>query len=348
MPLQLSQENTVNYTKQTAQLFILLFCTLIFCNPAHAKAKYLFKVATIAPEGSVWTKRFRNFMAEVDEQSKGEVKFKIYPGGIMGDDRAMYRKMRVGQLHGGGFTMTGIGAVVPEFRVMGIPFLFHSYEETDYVRIGLLPFFKKAFRDKGLELVAMTEVGFVYSMSTKPIITLDAFRKTKIWAPEGDPLSAAYLKTLDITPLPLAIPDVLTSLQTGMLETVFNSLYGTIVLQWFTKTKFISDIPFGYAYGGFLLDLKKFSKLPASHQQLIKETAQKHFNLLRTDTRKSNSDSRQVLQDNGISLITPETTTLEVLRSKRDTTVQQLQGKAFSSEIYQATTKLLNEYRNKP
>ncbi len=338
----------MHYSKRITQLLLLLFCAFFICGPVQAKSKYLFKVATIAPEGSIWTKRFRDFVAEVDEKSNGEVGFKIYPGGIMGDDRAMYRKIRVGQLHGGGFTMTGIGAVVPEFRVMGIPFLFRSYEEVDHVRTGLLPSFKKAFADKGLELVAMTEVGFVYAMSTRPVATLAELKKTKIWAPAGDPLSTAYLQTLGITPLPLAIPDVLTSLQTGMLETVFNSLYGTIVLQWFTKTKFISDIPFGYAYGGFLLDRKKFSKLPAPHQQLIRDIAQKHFSLLITDTRKSNSDSRQVLQDNGISLITPEAATMAILHSKRDETVQRLQGKAFSSQIYQATTKLLNEYRDKP
>lgn len=336
------------YSKRTVQLFILLFCTLLICSPVHAKAKYLFKVATIAPEGSIWTKRFRDFVAEVEEKSNGEVGFKVYPGGIMGDDRAMYRKIRVGQLHGGGFTMTGIGAVVPEFRIMGIPFLFRSYEEVDHVRKGLLPSFRKAFAAKGLELVAMTEVGFVYSMSTRPITTLDELKKTKIWAPEGDPLSTAYLQTLGITPLPLAIPDVLTSLQTGMLETVFNSLYGTIVLQWFTKTKYISDIPFGYAYGGFLLDRKKFSRLPAPHQQLIREIAKKHFTLLITDTRKSNKDSRKVLQNNGISLIAPEAATVELLQSKRDETVQRIRGVAFSSQIYQTATKLLDEYRNQP
>ena len=188
-------KKTVHYSKRTIQLFLLLFCVLFVCGPVQAKSKYLFKVATIAPEGSIWTKRFRDFVEEVKEKSNGEVQFKVYPGGIMGDDRAMYRKIRVGQLQGGGFTMTGIGAVVPEFRVMGIPFLFRSYEEVDHVRKGLLPSFRKAFAAKGLELVAMTEVGFVYSMSTKPIATLDELKKTKIWAPEGDPLSTAYLQT---------------------------------------------------------------------------------------------------------------------------------------------------------
>lgn len=334
------------HSKRIIQLLILLFCSLLISSPVYAQSKYLFKVASIAPEGSIWTKRFRDFVAEVEEKSKGEVRFKVYPGGIMGDDRAMFRKMRVGQLHGGGFTLSGIGAVVPEFRVMGTPFLFRSYGEVDHVRNGLLPSFRKAFSQKGLELIAMTEVGFVYSMSTVPIATLDEFKETKIWAPEGDPLSVAYLETLSITPMSLSIPDVLTALQTGMVETVFNSLYGSIVLQWFTKTKYISDIPFAYAYGAFLLDSQKFARLPESYQMMIRKVAQKHFSLLITDSRKSNNDSRHVLQDNGLTFIIPEPATVEILHTEHDKTVQRIKGKVFSSQVYQATMKLLNEYRS--
>jgi len=320
--------------------------TLCFCIQAQAKPKYVFKVASIAPEGSVWTKRFHDFAAEVTAKSDGEVGFKVYSGGIMGDDRAVYRKIRVGQLNGGGFTMGGIANVVPDFRVMGVPFLFRSYEEVDHVKKGLMPSFHKAFGKQGLELIAMTEVGFVYSMSTIPVSTLNGLKKSKVWAPENDPVSATYFKTLGITPLPLTIPDVLTSLQTGMVETVFNSLYGAIVLQWFTKTKYISDIPFGYAYGAMLLDSKKFDRLPKEYQVVIKETAAKHFELLITDTRISNRESRQVLQDNGVSFIPPNPEDVIVLNSKHVETMQLLQGTAFSREIFQTTTKLLNEYRN--
>lgn len=335
------------HVKRNVQLLILLLMALCICSQAQAKSKSVFKVATIAPEGSVWTKRFHDFAAEVTKLSNGDVAFKVYSGGIMGDDRVMYRKVRVGQLNGGGFTMTGIGNVVPDFRIMGVPFLFRSYEEVDHVREGLTPFFHKAFGEKGLELIAMTEVGFVYSMSTTSISTLSDLAKSKVWAPEDDPVSTTYLQTLGITPLPLTIPDVLTSLQTGMVETVFNSLYGNIVLQWFTKTKYISDIPFGYAYGAMLLDQKKFARLPDSYQAMIKETARKHFGLLITDTRKSNSESRQVLEDNGITFVTPDPEDVLILNNKHEETVHRLLGTAFSGQIYQATIKLLNEYRNR-
>ena len=107
-------------------LFSLLF-SIFAPQDAQTKPRHLFKIASLAPEGSVWVDAFKEFASEVTEKTGGEVGFRIYPGGIMGDDRAMYRKMRVGQLHGGGFTMTGIAAIVPDFRVLAIPFLFQSY-----------------------------------------------------------------------------------------------------------------------------------------------------------------------------------------------------------------------------
>ena len=138
--------------KNILKLFCLGFSIFLFVSAAgqvHAgSAKYVFKVASLAPEGSIWAKRFRGFTNEVTEKSNGEIDFKIYAGGVMGDDRAMYRKMRVGQLNGGGFTMTGISEVVPDFRVLGIPFLFNSYDEVDRVRDKLMDRFEKEFDEK--------------------------------------------------------------------------------------------------------------------------------------------------------------------------------------------------------
>ncbi|MGW8161978.1 MAG: TRAP transporter substrate-binding protein [Desulfobulbales bacterium] len=327
------------------QVLFGLFLVFIYSVSAQAGPKYLFKIASIAPEGTVWAKRFQDFADEVEKKSNGEVGFKSYTGGIMGDDQAMYRKMQINQLQGGGFTMTGIGNVVPDFRVMSIPFLLRSYEEVDWVKKGLLPHFKKAFAEKGLELIAMTEVGFIYSMSTSPLLTLDDLKKSKSWVPEGDPVSATFLRTLGIAPIPLSIPDVLTSLQTGMVETVFNSLYGSIVLQWFTKAKYISDTPFGYAYGALLLDRNKFVKLPPEYASLIKASAEKHFSLLIEDTRRSNEEARQVLQQNNVIFNVPEPKEIDQLCAKRDETVRLMQGEGFSSSVYDTTMNLLKEFR---
>ena len=334
-----------NQHKILLVIFAALFLALSVI-PAQAKRpKYLFKVASLAPEGSVWTKRFRDFAREVEEKSNGEIGFKIYAGGVMGDDRAMYRKMRIGQLHGGGFTMTGIGEVVPDFRVLGIPFQFNSYDEVDRVKEKLLPRLEEEFDKKGMVLMAITEVGFIYTMSTMPITTLAELKKSKAWAPEGDPISKVLLETVGVTPIPLSIPDVLTSLQTGLINTAFNSFYGSIVLQWFTRISYITDIPFAYAYGAFILDKKTFSKLPPEYAEMMKAATRTHFSKLIDDTRKSNEEALQVLLNNGIKLVklTPMSKA-ELQNNYREMTVAKLIDDAFSKSIYEEAKKYLDNY----
>jgi TRAP-type C4-dicarboxylate transport system substrate-binding protein len=324
--------------------FVAFF--LVTAAGAHAGSpKYIFKVASLAPEGSVWAKRFRDFTSEVIEKSSGEIGFKIYAGGVMGDDRAMYRKMRVGQLNGGGFTMTGIGEVVPDFRVLGIPFLFNTYDEVDRVSEKIMPRFEKEFEEKGLVLLALSEVGFVYTMSTTQITTLAELKQSKAWAPEGDPISQVLLETVGVTPIPLSIPDVLTSLQTGLINTTFNSYYGSIVMQWFTRISYITDIPFAYAYGAFILDKKTFSRLPPHYAELMKSAAKTHFDRLLSDTRKSNEEAMHVLIQNGITLVKPTPMTkAELQNNYREMTVEKLVEDAFSRSIYNEVMMHLDNY----
>jgi len=333
------------------RILFLLFAALLISatgsNEAQAKPKYLFKIGSLAPSGSVWALQFDKFAAEVKEKSNGEVGFRSYSGGVMGDDQAMYRKMRVGQLQGGGFAMTGIGKIVPDFRVLGTPFLFNSYAEVDYVIQGLLPTFIREFREKKLELISLSEVGFIYAMSTKPVATIADLKSSTNWIPAGDPVSGSLLKALGISPVQLSIPDVLSSLQSGLVDTVYNSLYGSIILQWFTKAKYITDMPYGYAYGVFLLDGKAFGRLPDKYKELIHSAAAKHFPVLLAKTRASNSESRQVLIDRGVKFIKADADTLRQLHKSRDASIGVLTKSAFSPGIYHQTIQLLEEYRKK-
>lgn len=335
----------MRFFKTTALLLSFLATILLDIGSVQARPTHLFKVGSLAPEGSIWTTRFNDFAREVLSKSNGEVGFKAYPGGVMGDDRAMYRKMRIGQLHGGGFTMIGIGEVVPDFRVLGIPCLFNSYEEVDQLTPKLMPRFQKAFSDKGLLLLALTEVGFVHTMSTLPLASLSELKKTRTWVPSGDSLNMIFLDTLGVVPIPLAIPDVLPALQTGMLDTVFNSFYGAIVLQWFTRIQYISDLPFAYAYGAFVLDRRKFSRLSPEQVDIVKSAAKKHFGLLVRDSRKSNKESLQVLKDNDVKVIAAADGEKERLRAFYDTAVQKMAGTVFSREIFEESERLLADIR---
>ena len=325
---------------------VIVYCIVLsFMQNLWAAPRHTFKIASLAPEGSIWVNAFKEFAADVSSQTDGAVKFRIYPGGVMGDDKAMYRKMRAGQLHGGGFAMSGIAEIVPDFRVMAIPFLFQSYEEVDHVSAALQSLFSKRFLDNGMQLIAMTEVGFIYTFSTKPRITIEDLQQAKTWAPADDPLTAAFLSELDISPIALSIPDVLSSLQTGLIDTAFNSLYGSIVLQWFTKAPYITDQPYGYAYGGFIMSSKAISKLSSDQLEVIKNAADTYFPDLLLETRKSNQESRAVLSEQGVNFVKTTPEIIASLQKHRDATVEKVMGSSFSKEAYQQLQKSLSEYR---
>jgi len=325
-------------------LLLLVFIAFPAASLAAGK-KYLFKIGSLAPEGSVWARYFKEFADEVREKTGGAVRFRVYPGGVMGDDRSMYRKMRIGQLHGGGFTMNGISEIVPDFRVMGIPFLFRSYEEVDRVAAGLMPMFRKKFSAKGLELLATTEVGFIYTMSKAPVDGIASLKQRKAWAPENDPVSLVFLKNIGVTPVLLSIPDVMSSLETGLIDTVFNSFYGAIVMQWFTKTKYITDIPFGYAYGALVLSKRAFGRLPPEYARICRAAAAHHFPRLIAAARKSNADSLAALKKQGVRLVAPRPGEVEKLARWRDRTVKELNGRIFSKGVYEKTMRILAESR---
>ncbi|MEJ2688554.1 MAG: TRAP transporter substrate-binding protein DctP, partial [Deltaproteobacteria bacterium] len=279
----------LRYRRLLAAILLLFISSPLLGGPAWARQ---LKIATIAPQGSIWATRFDQFSAAVRAGTGGSVDFKIYYGGVMGDDRAMYQKVRIGQLQGAGMTVTGLSEIVPDFRVLSIPLLFKDYTQVDAVTSAVLPLFKREFSENNLELLALTEVGFVYAMSSQPLATAADLKKAKIWIPDGDPLSLAFLQQAGISPIPLAIADVLTSLQTGLIDTVFSSYYGSIVLQWFTKTRYVSNIPFGYAYGGLVLDGRVFKRLSDKERDIIRQQAALAFGkLLLDDTRKSNREA---------------------------------------------------------
>src|SRR5512143_1374487 len=131
---------------------ILLALLLLLQRGAYAQEPYVLKFATLAPEGSPWMKVIDAWAKRVQAESKGRLRFQIYPGGVSGDEEEVLRKVRFGQLHGTAVTGHGIGLIFPAARVLEMPFLFRNYDEIDHVRTALMPEIRTGFRKSGFEL----------------------------------------------------------------------------------------------------------------------------------------------------------------------------------------------------
>ena len=293
------------YRCRPAPLFMaLLLCVLTLGSaPLQAKRVYELKFATLAPAGTTWMNLLQEWADEVREASEGQLVFKIYPGGVQGDEPDVLRKVRFGQLHGGAFTGYGIGHIYSPTRVLELPFLFQNIEEIDYVRERLMPEITQGYRDNGYELVGWMEVGFVYFFSQSPIRSLEDLRKSRIWLWQGDPMGEAFFQASRLAPIPLSIIDVYTSLSTGLVDTVYTPPLGAIALQWFTKTGYITNVPMANGIGSLVVSRRFFQNLPQDLQKLLKRTGMETGRKLIEATRKDNVEALQVLQDRGLQLV---------------------------------------------
>ncbi|HJV96602.1 MAG TPA: TRAP transporter substrate-binding protein DctP, partial [Albitalea sp.] len=249
--------------------------SLLLCaTAAHAEETYVLKFATLAPQGSTWMNIITDWASQVEKDSGGRLKFKLYGGGVSGDEPDVLRKIRFGQLQGAAMTGHGIGYIYSPARVLEIPFLFRNYDEVDHVRAQLMPQFRAGFHDSGFELLGWMEVGFVQLFSREPIYSLDDMKKRRIWLWQGDPLGDAFFSASGISPVPLPITEVFTSLSTGLIDTTIAPPLGAIALQWFSKTPYMTDIPVMDGIGGLIVSRQFFDKLPPDLQALLRKTGE--------------------------------------------------------------------------
>ncbi|MCG8433947.1 MAG: TRAP transporter substrate-binding protein DctP [Gammaproteobacteria bacterium] len=326
----------------TAALFLAGAMAL---GTAHAMT---FKIATIAPDGTQWMTEMRAAAKEISSRTEGRVDFKFYPGGVMGSDKSVLRKMRIGQLHGAAFSGGGLADVYPNSRIYGLPLLFKDEDEVDYVRARMDEVFSKGLEDAGFVNFGIAEGGFALLMSSIPIRDTDDLKDKKTWVPEGDVVSYEALKALGVAPVLLPLTDVLTGLQTGLVSTVATPPSGAIAFQWHTKIKHVTDLPVAYTYGVFVIDKRTFQKLSDADQAVVREILNDLFRRFDKLNREANYSARQALIDNEIEFVEPDAATLQVWQDISNEVIENLGGEsAFDIKLAKDVQALVREYRSR-
>ncbi len=341
----LTKMTTVTHSLHRFGLLFLFLLSL--SGGAFAEPEYVLKFATLAPSGTTWMNLLEEWNEQVKLKSKGRLAFKFYPGGVQGDEPDVLKKMRFNQLQGGAFTGYGIGRIYSPARVMELPFLFHNTEEIDYVRHAFMPEFRKGFHDNGYELLGWMEIGFIHMFSKHPIRTMKDLQSQRVWLWQGDPMGQAFFKASGISPIPLSIIDVYTSLSTGLIDTVYAPPLGAIALQWFTKTKYVSKISLTNGIGGLIVTRRFFDSLPHDLQAILRETGTEAGEKLVAATRIDNAKSIDELKLRGLEFIDPGEGMGEVdLIKLRDRAAAELISSNYiPAAVFQKTRTLLEQMR---
>ena len=331
-------------SRNRTALFALI-AWVLSAPPFGAGAQTL-KIATIAPDGTSWMAEMRNGAKQIAARTEGRVKFKFYPGGVMGNDTIVLRKIRIAQLHGGAIMGGGLAAIYPDANIYSLPFAFRSYDEVDYVRRRMDALIGEGLREKGFVSFGLAEAGFTYLMSNRPIRTVGNLKGQKVWLPAGDRVGAAALKAFKVSPIPLPLTDVLTGLQTGLVDTVINSPIGHIALQWHTRVKYLTDTPLLYVYSLLVIDRKAFHRLRPGDQAIVREVMEGASRRVNRRNRQGNESARQALRRQGIVFVTVSQENWEQWRQTLTAAVNRLSRQGvFTAAMLKILHGHLDDYR---
>jgi TRAP-type C4-dicarboxylate transport system substrate-binding protein len=290
---------------------LLMILTVLLVAPAMGAQDVRLKIATMAPDGTLWMKEMQRAADEVQQKTDGRVGFRFYPGGTMGSDSAVLRKIRIGQLHGGVFLAGSLADIDTDLEIYSLPLLFSSYGEVDFVRERTDEIFISELANKGFVAFGFTETGFTYLLSAKPTRTFGDLKGRKTWIMQDDPVSLAIVEAAGLSPVPLPLSDVLTGLQTGLIDTVAAPPVGAVALQWFTKAGYLTDLPITYVCGTTVISANAFNRILPADQEIVREVFARANKTLDETSRSDNEEARKALIGQGVQYVSPTAETLE-------------------------------------
>jgi len=264
------------------------------------------KLATIVPEGSSWMDSMRAGAAEINKRTDGRVKFKFYGGGVQGNDKQVLRKMRIGQLHGGAFSSNGLIDVQKDSQLYALPMLFNNYEEVQFVRSRMDDKLRDLIEQAGYVNFGFAGGGFARIMSNQPIANLTDLQGRKVWVPDGDRIAYEAGKALGISPVIMPLTDVMTGLQTELIDTIMSPPIATIVMQWNTKVSYIIDLPLSYVFATIAIDKKYFDRIQPDDQVVVREVMERIYRSFDEQGKQDNQEAYKALIDNGMTAVTPD------------------------------------------
>jgi len=296
-----SSNGTANW--RTAARLLAGLILLGLCSAASAQT---IKLATIAPEGSSWMDSMRGGATEIEQRTDGRVKFKFYGGGVQGNDRQVLRKMRIGQLHGGAFTANGLIEVQRDSQLYALPMLFNNIEEVKFVRARMDRKLRDLIEAAGYVNFGFAGGGFAQLMSIKPIANLQDLGGRKVWIPDGDRFAFGAAKALGISPVLMPLTDVMTGLQTELIDTIMTPPVAAIVLQWNTKVSYITQLPLSYIFAMIAIDKKYFDRIQPADQAVVREVMEKIYQGFDEQGNTDNENALKALIDNGMTPVNPD------------------------------------------
>ncbi len=337
--------------KLFTRLALCLICTFAVSgtlSPAYAQETVRIRMGTVVPEGSPWHEALLHIRQDWRRISGGRVDLRIYPGGVLGDGVECVRQVRSGALDACALSSIGLEQIDSAINCLQIPMMFDSYEELDYVRDRLAARLEQTMKESGFQVLNWSDGGWVHFFSKTPARTPDDIRDMKLFISAGDPEAERIYKELKFHVVPLSAIDMVTSLQTGMIDAfdvppVFALLNGSYKLA-------PNMIPIKWAplVGGTVISNRAWRRIPEDLRADMLAAARQAGDRLRPTIRKMGDDAVAAMQKRGLTVVRLSDDEREQWRAEAEAAYPRLRGDYVDAELFDEVQRLRDEFRQNP
>lgn len=333
-------------THRRVTLVLLMLAGLSL--PAHAAGRSLIKLGTAAPDGSVWHRGLQEMAATWKRETDGAVTLRIYAGSVAGDEQDMVRKMRIGQLQAGSISVIGLSKIDSAFDVFTIPMFYDSYEELFHVMDALEPVMSERLAERGFVFLGWGLGGWAHLFTKRPVRTVEDIRDMKMFVSAGDDPWVQYWKNNGFRPVPLAVTDIMTGLQTGLIDGLTTTPLAALMLQWYRHAPYMIDIDLAPLIGATVVTEKAWDRIPAGSRGQLIASARELERLLKEQIPAKDDEAVQEMVKRGLTVTPPEQAGPQVdsWHKLAEELARHMRGTMVPSDVYDLAVKAQKEYRS--
>ena len=320
---------------------------LLVAAGALLPAQTVIKMGTLAPDGSPWHQVLQRIGERWRIISGGKVKLVIYPGGVLGDEPDLVKKMRIGQIQAVALSGVGMADIEPGVMCLQIPMMFTSYGELDYVRDRIAPRLEKMIDARGFLVLNWGDAGWVHFFSRKPVSRLDDLRQMKLFTWAGDSDAIDLYQANGFRPVPLAATDILSGLQTGLIDAVPTTPLYALLNQSFGLARNMCDVKWAPLIGATLVTKATWEKLPQDQRGQMLKAAQEAGRDLRDGIRKMGDDAVVAMQKRKLNVVHADAATVADWRRQAEGVYPKIRGREVPADLFDEVKRLRDEYRSR-
>lgn len=318
---------------------------MLLSDAAFGAATLRIRMGTVAPRGSVWTEELEVMRQEWRDISGGLIDLKIYPGGVLGDEPEMLRKVRAGTIEAVALSQIGLSRIDPGVGCLSIPLMLEDDRELDYVVERLAPELQRRLEGQGFVVVNWAEGGWVHFFSKRPVRTPDDLRAMKLFTSAGDPDTERLWKQLGFNVVPMSLTDMVTALQTGMIDAIDVPPLFALLDRSYTLVRYMLDLAVAPIVGGTLVERKTWEKIPAEMRPRLLESSRAAGQRLRGEVRKMGREAVREMAQRGLEVIELDAASRALWQSEAERHYPELRGRYAPADLWDEVTRLRDEYR---